>query len=133
PFLKPESPKPNPAPDDETALASRLIKRFRELSEARGVARAHGLFLEPTLADELDRLELRLVSELAHANHSAPPIAEVSVPSEAPASAPELAAAELPATIFTDGAAEGNPGPGGYCALIRMPGRPDRELSGGAR
>jgi ribonuclease HI len=34
------------------------------------------------------------------------------------------------ATIFTDGAAEGNPGPGGYCAIVRIPGRPDRELSG---
>ena len=35
------------------------------------------------------------------------------------------------ALVYTDGSAEGNPGPGGYCALIRMPDRPDRELSGG--
>ncbi|HEX5414862.1 MAG TPA: ribonuclease HI [Chloroflexota bacterium] len=35
--------------------------------------------------------------------------------------------------VFTDGSAEGNPGPGGYCALVRVPGQPDRELSGGAR
>src|SRR5438105_8725927 len=35
------------------------------------------------------------------------------------------------ALVFTDGAAEGNPGPGGYCAIVRMSGRPDRELSGG--
>jgi ribonuclease HI len=35
------------------------------------------------------------------------------------------------ATVFTDGSAEGNPGPGGYCAIVRVPGLPDRELSGG--
>jgi ribonuclease HI len=35
------------------------------------------------------------------------------------------------ATIFTDGAAEGNPGPGGFCALVRLPGQADREVSGG--
>ena len=33
--------------------------------------------------------------------------------------------------IFTDGACSGNPGPGGWGALIRVPGQPDVELSGG--
>ena len=38
---------------------------------------------------------------------------------------------ELPAVeIFTDGACRGNPGPGGWAALIRMGAR-ERELSGG--
>jgi ribonuclease HI len=35
------------------------------------------------------------------------------------------------AMVFTDGSAEGNPGPGGFCAIVRVPGLPDRELSGG--
>jgi len=39
--------------------------------------------------------------------------------------------AELPGVeIFTDGACRGNPGPGGWAALIRMGAR-ERELSGG--
>jgi ribonuclease HI len=38
---------------------------------------------------------------------------------------------ELPAVeIFTDGACRGNPGPGGWAALIRSKGR-EKELSGG--
>jgi ribonuclease HI len=35
------------------------------------------------------------------------------------------------AVVYTDGSAEGNPGPGGYGAIVRVPGLPDRELSGG--
>jgi ribonuclease HI len=38
---------------------------------------------------------------------------------------------ELPSVeIFTDGACRGNPGPGGWAALLRMGGK-ERELSGG--
>ncbi|HKH66917.1 MAG TPA: RNase H family protein, partial [Reyranella sp.] len=32
--------------------------------------------------------------------------------------------------IFTDGACSGNPGPGGWAAILRM-GQKERELSGG--
>lgn len=49
-------------------------------------------------------------------------------PKSTPHSPP--ASANGAAIVFTDGAAEGNPGPGGYCAIVRIPGRPDRELSG---
>jgi ribonuclease HI len=34
--------------------------------------------------------------------------------------------------IFTDGAAQGNPGPGGYGAILRY-GNHEKELSGGFR
>ncbi len=34
--------------------------------------------------------------------------------------------------IFTDGACKGNPGPGGWAAMLRM-GRHEKELSGGER
>jgi ribonuclease HI len=40
-------------------------------------------------------------------------------------------ASAMGATVFTDGSAEGNPGPGGFGAIVRIPGLPDRELSGG--
>ena len=33
--------------------------------------------------------------------------------------------------VWSDGACRGNPGPGGWGALVRIPGRPDVELSGG--
>ncbi len=33
--------------------------------------------------------------------------------------------------VWSDGACRGNPGPGGWGALVRVPGRPDVELSGG--
>ncbi|HOZ58472.1 MAG TPA: ribonuclease HI [Nakamurella multipartita] len=33
--------------------------------------------------------------------------------------------------VWSDGACRGNPGPGGWGALIRVPGQPDVELSGG--
>lgn len=35
------------------------------------------------------------------------------------------------ATVFCDGACSGNPGPGGWAAIIRVPGRPDIEITGG--
>lgn len=35
------------------------------------------------------------------------------------------------ATIYCDGACQGNPGPGGYGVLVRMPGHSDRTLSDG--
>jgi ribonuclease HI len=34
-------------------------------------------------------------------------------------------------TIFSDGACSGNPGPGGWGALLRAPGGQEKELSGG--
>ena len=37
-----------------------------------------------------------------------------------------------PIIVFTDGAAKGNPGPGGWAAVIVMPGGRVRELGGGA-
>jgi len=34
-------------------------------------------------------------------------------------------------TVYTDGACLGNPGPGGYCAIVRVSGQPERVVSGG--
>jgi len=37
-----------------------------------------------------------------------------------------------PIVVFTDGAAKGNPGPGGWAAVVAMPGGRVRELGGGS-
>jgi ribonuclease HI len=115
-----------------------LLQRYRGLCEALGLARAHRMSLAAEVADELAATEERL-AELLRATVSAPrgetsPIVSASLNGQGS----EQESASLPttpslpvATVFTDGAAEGNPGPGGYCAIVRIPGLPDRELSGG--
>ncbi len=37
-----------------------------------------------------------------------------------------------PIVVFTDGAAKGNPGPGGWAAVVVMPGGRVREFGGGS-
>lgn len=39
----------------------------------------------------------------------------------------------MKAEIYTDGACSGNPGPGGYAAIVRLPGKDEIELSGQER
>jgi ribonuclease HI len=51
-----------------------------------------------------------------------------SIPESAPAKRPSGAAPDV--EIFTDGACRGNPGPGGWAAILRY-GDTERELSGG--
>jgi len=111
---------------------SRLLRRYRTLCEAFGLGRARGVPLAPALRDELADLEERLLDLLDNRAEVRPTVAAPrAVPAplaEAAETTPESAAA----VVFTDGSAEGNPGPGGYCALVRVPGKPERELSGGA-
>ncbi len=125
-----------------------LIRRYRTLCEANGIARASRVPLAPAAESELIDLQRHLMKLLGapavEARGSAdPPRSRVPASGEAtsrPPASPPLAESaagptassseKLTATIYTDGAAEGNPGPGGYCALVRIPGRPDRELSG---
>ncbi len=144
-----------------------LLRRYRTLCEATGLARAARVALAPVAAAELERVERRLLELLAKvepgretpgaslappprttrpddppappeapAAHPSPPEREATpapLAQRAPREVPSDGAARPPivATVFTDGAAEGNPGPGGYCALVRLPGKPDRELAGG--
>lgn len=133
----------------------RLLWRYRTLCEATGIARASGAPLAPAALEELKRVEQRLASLLEDAPRevNVEPRAVSSVPARAtrakegepaepskravlaglaPAPTPaKPAAGDAGVIVFTDGSAEGNPGPGGYCAIVRIPGRPDRELSGG--
>ena len=115
-----------------------LIRRYRTLCEASGIARANRVQLARPLQAELANLQRRLLTLLGadESDESEEPrevnaVPTSSAPEPVPFPAPAAPQAATPsATIFTDGAAEGNPGPGGYCAIVRIPGRPDRELSG---
>ena len=129
---------------------ARLIHRYRTLCEANGIARAKGIPLAAQVQAELSDLEQKLLAcagepsqnrtadvgprkPVGRLDADRAPIAPRSKASEAADEATLAVGAAPPeeAVIFTDGAAQGNPGPGGYCALVRLPGRPDRELSGG--
>jgi ribonuclease HI len=138
--------------DDLEGRPNDLIQRYRTLCEASGIARANRVPLAPSAQAELSDLQRRLLALLAAESsvergatepikkrdqtnvqpsrllRPVPkPVDEVAGESEEDAPAVPK---KLSAIIFTDGAAEGNPGPGGYCAIVRIPGRPDRELSG---
>jgi ribonuclease HI len=119
-----------------------LVRRFRVLCEASGIARANRVPLAPPIQAELASLERRILAMLGERS-AEPGDGTANRPREAilvplprpeptgePAPAPAAGSTRLTATVYTDGAAEGNPGPGGYCAIVRLPGQPDRELSG---
>jgi ribonuclease HI len=113
--------------DGTPSAGSDLLRRYRTLCEATGIARANRLPLAAAALAELSDLEERLIVLL---EPKAAPNGRAA-PHPATSHAPPPTGGGV-ATVFTDGAAEGNPGPGGYCAIVRTPGRPDRELSGAA-
>lgn len=127
---------------ERPARATDLLRRYRQLCEASGIARASRLPLAPPLQEELATLQERLLALLnqnsravllARESEGPAPVPTPSTPepvSLPPANPGPPPAAKPAAIVFTDGAAEGNPGPGGYCAIVRIPGYPDRELSG---
>jgi ribonuclease HI len=122
---------PTATQTEPVASAATLVRRFRELCEARGLARAHRLPLDPTLDEELDSIEEQLLERLSLPAQPAGSKAPSATPSSPAAAATAPPRTSLAASIYTDGAAEGNPGPGGYAALIRIAGQPDREVYGG--
>jgi ribonuclease HI len=95
------------------------------------------------LASELASVETRLIAMLRAAEEGSATSVDsgqvITAPETVPLDEVRPADVEVPmaqpiattATVFTDGSAEGNPGPGGYCAIVRVPDLPDRELSGG--
>lgn len=117
----------------ERTDSARLLRRYRTLCEAQGLGRANGMPLAPNLQEELTSLERRLLDQLAPPAPEPTPVASPLPVEPVVPPVPEAPTASDQVVVFTDGSAEGNPGPGGYCALVRAPGQPDRELSGGAR
>lgn len=126
----------NRSPEVEPTNGVGLLRRYRTLCEAQGLGRANRLPLAESAASELVDVERQLVELLeASGSNSGEGPGETTDADDAASPTPDPstvgAGRKLVATVFTDGSAEGNPGPGGYCAIVRIPGRPDRELSGG--
>jgi ribonuclease HI len=114
------------------------LSHYRRLCEAVGFARGHGVRLAPAALEALEKLESELRDRLnqpARQNDDreqapAPAVSPIPPPALAPAS---RASGPLTATVFCDGACQGNPGPGGYGVIVRCAGTADQELSGGQR
>jgi ribonuclease HI len=132
-------------PRDETEERPlELLARYRKLCEAAGAAGAGGSPLPRDVREQLRRVEAELQSRLwlasaepAGPNGPAAPERPIAPARRLPAverlaEALEREPATPPgAVVFADGACIGNPGPGGYCAIVRVPGHPERTLSGG--
>lgn len=131
---------------DETQMPPlELLAQYRRLCEAGGAARAVGAPISMEIREQLARVEAELQTRLWLA--SAGPLGrdEPATPrargSISPAGVAPRSAEAYPATgdqdvasaramVYSDGACLGNPGPGGYCAIVRVPGHPERTISG---
>ncbi len=131
--------------EDETAADGlELLKRYRKLCEAAGVAAAAGHPLPRETRDQLTRIEAELQARLWLASAERQDSArETPGKPGRTASDPRngrlpradgVPADEIPvggATVYCDGACIGNPGPGGYGVLVRLPGAPEQTFSAG--
>lgn len=122
-----------------------LLARYRRLCETAGAAGLSGSPLPRSVTEELNHAEAELQSRLWLASAARPglngstPAGRAGTtrrsPSAGDAVVERVSPADRPApagaTVFSDGACIGNPGPGGYCAIVRVPGRPEMTLSGG--
>jgi ribonuclease HI len=131
--------------DDTQANPLDLLSRYRTLCEATGAARATHTSLPRNIQEQLARVETELQTRLwlasaenttpgykgtksarqeaspSKEDHHFPGVGEDILKSDTSASA----------TVYSDGACLGNPGPGGYCAIVRVPGNPEKMVSGG--
>lgn len=132
------------------------LARYRSLCEANGLAKATGARL-PKLAEEtLGDIEARLRQALTGLSEGAQPGRDDLEPPP-PIEADSAVGADSRqshdgepeqrrslsnsngvnsangAVVFCDGACIGNPGVGGYGAIVRLPGEPDLEVSGGTQ
>lgn len=123
-----------------------LLARYRQLCEAAGAAESRGGPIPRSMVEELGRVEGELRARLWLASREASgrtpsrptPRSEHDPFPEPGMSAPRPSVLDTPsepltgrATVYCDGACIGNPGPGGYGALVRVPGHPEQTLSGG--
>ncbi len=132
--------------EDETQVAPmELLARYRLLCEHHGAARATDTPLPRDLREQLVRVEAELQTRLwlnstggaGRKVEKAPPALNATPAPRAAGSPsstgeqPQLGSAPAIAMVYTDGACQGNPGPGGYGVLVRVPGQSEREFSGG--
>ena len=142
---------PTPFRDETEESSLNLLARYRQLCEAAGAAGAEDCPLARGAQEQLRRIEAELQSRLwlasaerAGGNGAPAPERPNATPrrSTAAEGAPGKAEREQAAptrkqvapsgaVVYSDGACIGNPGPGGYCAIVRVPGQPERTVSGG--
>lgn len=130
--------------DETQANPLELLARYRALCEAAGAARATVTPLSRAMREQLARVEAELQTRLWLASAEAtcqggrrdvgarrgvvsvrgtPAVADTGLALSEPTSSTK-------ATIYSDGACLGNPGPGGYCAIVRVSGQPERVVTG---
>ena len=127
---------------EENPLA--LLARYRKLCETAGAAGGSGSAASRTVREELSRLEAELQSRLWLASAERPArngesSSRADTPSRRrsasqPSASKGIAESDMVrdgAVVYSDGACIGNPGPGGYCAIVRVAGSPERTVSGG--
>jgi ribonuclease HI len=143
--------------DETQAKPLELLARYRLLCENAGASRATDVPLPTELQQQLTSVESELQTRLwmasptgdgngsakpargSRAKAASPqediiemrPLEVESAPSPRAATAKLASTSSATATVFSDGACQGNPGPGGYGAIVKIPGQPNRELSGG--
>lgn len=129
--------------DDLQAKPLELLARYRTLCEAVGAARSTGSSLPRNIREQLARVEAEIQTRLWLASAEAvdqrgkgETTSRETFPSQDDRRFPDIgedileSGSPTKATVFSDGACLGNPGPGGYCAIVRIPGKPDKLVSG---
>ncbi len=143
--------------DESLADPLQLLTRYRQLCKALGAAQATGAAVPHETQEQLARIEAELRTRLWLAGQNGDQASAVSrqpstishessVISHQSATRdsgprtqdssqnPELRTqnpSSAVATVYSDGACIGNPGPGGYGAIVRVPGHPEKVLSAG--
>ena len=82
---------------------------------------------EQSWQEEIDLKATALYAEIKEANQSPARLPQETATTESNNRSCDTA----PASIYTDGACKGNPGPGGWCAILNAPGKPELVLQGG--
>jgi len=144
--------------DETQAKPLDLLERYRLLCENAGASRVTDTPLPKDLREQLARMEAELQTRLwmatatsagdgpekpARSSRTRAASPQVETPRQGllegdedtprpqkPSVSPTTASPAT-ATVYSDGACLGNPGPGGYGAIVKLPGQPNRELSGG--
>ncbi len=131
--------------DETQMLPLELLAQYRRLCEAGGAARAVSAPMSREIREQLARVEAELQTRLwlasagpsgreatgaARSRGSISPADVARRSAEAPVHDGDLDPASASAMVYSDGACLGNPGPGGYCAIVQVPGHPERTISG---
>ena len=143
--------------DESFADPLQLLSHYRQLCKALGTAQATGTPVAHETLEQLARIEAELKTRLWLAGqageqqsaasrqpsaigHQSSVISQQSRtqnpelrtqnPAQSPVPSPQSSSPSA-ATVYSDGACIGNPGPGGYGAIVRVPGHPEKVLSAG--